>query len=99
MAAKAKPKPKPTAKPKAKAKAKTARAAAAKKTADPVETFELLRARHADAHCELDHRNPFELIVATVLSAQSTDVMVNKITPELFQRWPGPAQLAGANPA
>jgi endonuclease-3 len=59
----------------------------------------LLRERHADAHCELEHRNPFELIVATVLSAQSTDVMVNKITPELFRRWPGPGELACAEPA
>jgi endonuclease III len=61
--------------------------------------FGLLRERHSDAHCELDHRSPFELIIATVLSAQSTDVMVNKITPELFARWPGPTQLAVADPA
>jgi endonuclease-3 len=59
----------------------------------------MLRAHHHDAHCELDHRNAFELLVATVLSAQSTDVMVNKITPELFRRWPGPAELAAADPA
>ncbi len=72
------------------------------KLADPVEAkrlYGLIRERHADAHCELDHRNPFELIVATVLSAQSTDVMVNKITPELFRRWPGPKELASAHPA
>jgi endonuclease III len=61
--------------------------------------YAVLRARHPDAHCELEHRSPFELIVATVLSAQSTDVMVNKITPELFRRWPGPAELARAEPA
>ena len=59
----------------------------------------MIRERHADAHCELQHQNPFQLIVATVLSAQSTDVMVNKITPELFRRWPGPAELAQAEPA
>ena len=59
----------------------------------------MIRERHADAHCELVHTSPFELIVATVLSAQSTDVMVNKITPELFRRWPGPAELARAEPA
>lgn len=63
------------------------------------ELYRLLRERHADAHCELSHHNPFELLVATVLSAQSTDVMVNKITPELFRRWPGPAQLAAADPS
>jgi endonuclease-3 len=72
------------------------------KSAGPAEALALytrIRERHADAHCELEHSNPFELIVATVLSAQSTDVMVNKITPELFRRWPGPAQLASADPA
>jgi endonuclease-3 len=61
--------------------------------------FGLLRGRHADAHCELVHRSPFELIVATVLSAQSTDVMVNQVTPELFRRWPTPEALANAKPA
>jgi endonuclease-3 len=61
--------------------------------------FAVLKAHHHDAHCELDHQNPFELIVATVLSAQSTDVMVNKLTPDLFRRWPTPAQLATAEPA
>jgi endonuclease-3 len=59
-------------------------------------TFRILRERHADAHCELVHRSPFELIVATVLSAQSTDVMVNKVTPDLFARWPDAASLARA---
>jgi endonuclease III len=64
--------------------------------ADARTTFELLRERHPDAHCELVHRSPFELIVATVLSAQSTDVMVNKVTPDLFARWPDAKALAGA---
>lgn len=62
-------------------------------------TYEKLRQRHSDAHCELDHQSPFQLILATVLSAQSTDVMVNKITPGLFQRWPTPHALANAEPA
>jgi len=62
-------------------------------------TYAKLRARHSDAHCELDHESPFQLILATVLSAQSTDVMVNKITPELFARWPTPRALADAQPA
>jgi endonuclease-3 len=61
--------------------------------------FATLRKHHADAHCELTHSSPFELIVATVLSAQSTDVMVNQVTPELFRRWPTPEKLARANPA
>ena len=59
-------------------------------------TLVRLRAAHPDAHCELVHENPFQLLVATVLSAQSTDVAVNKITPELFRRWPTPQALAGA---
>jgi len=62
-------------------------------------TYAKLRERHSDAHCELDHQNPFQLILATVLSAQSTDVMVNKITPELFERWPTPRALASAEPS
>jgi endonuclease III len=48
--------------------------------------------------CELDHRNAFELTVATILSAQSTDKMVNTVTPTLFARWPDPESLAGADP-
>jgi endonuclease-3 len=96
-ATKAKPKPAPSAKP-----AKPTKPAKLAKPAGPAEAaalYRLIRERHADAHCELEHRNPFELIVATVLSAQSTDVMVNKITPELFRRWPGPEQLASADPS
>lgn len=61
--------------------------------------FELLRAAHPDAHCELDHRSPFELLVAVVLSAQTTDVAVNRITPGLFHRYPDAAHLARADPA
>src|SRR5437868_14950439 len=62
------------------------------------ETFARLRQVHADAHCELDHRNPFELLVATVLSAQTTDVLVNRITPDLFAAYPDAAALAAAKP-
>lgn len=59
--------------------------------------YDKLVAAHPDAHCELDHRSPFELIVATALSAQSTDVQVNKVTPELFRRFPTPQSLAQAS--
>jgi len=48
--------------------------------------------------CELDHRNAFELLVATILSAQCTDARVNLVTPELFRRWPTAAELALADP-
>jgi endonuclease-3 len=65
---------------------------------DALALYTSIRERHADAHCELEHRNPFELLVATVLSAQSTDVMVNKLTPELFRRWPSPKELGQADP-
>ncbi len=49
-----------------------------------------------EAICELDHGSPFELLVATILSAQCTDVRVNKTTPALFDRYPGPFELAAA---
>ncbi|MGH8991960.1 MAG: endonuclease III [Acidimicrobiia bacterium] len=50
------------------------------------------------AECALVHRNPYELAVATVLSAQTTDERVNLVTPGLFRRWPAPADLAKADP-
>jgi endonuclease III len=46
--------------------------------------------------CELDHTTPFELLTATILSAQTTDARVNMVTPELFRRWPTPEALAAA---
>ncbi|WP_062467593.1 endonuclease III [Demequina maris] len=52
---------------------------------------------YPDAHCELDYRDPFELLVATVLSAQCTDVRVNQVTPALFARYPDAASMAGAD--
>ncbi|MDR6508884.1 endonuclease III [Arthrobacter oryzae] len=51
------------------------------------------------AHAELDFRSPFELLVATVLSAQTTDVVVNQITPMLFTRYPDARSMAEADPA
>ena len=55
-----------------------------------------LRAEYPDAHCELDHRNPFELLCATILSAQCTDARVNMVTPALFARYPDAHALAQA---
>jgi endonuclease-3 len=49
---------------------------------------ELLARHYPDAHCALDFKNPLQLLVATILSAQCTDVMVNKVTPTLFKRCP-----------
>ena len=97
---------KPQAKASPKAKARKPAAPHTKKpqriATDPAlvaTTYAKLRERHSDAHCELDHQSAYQLILATVLSAQSTDVMVNKITPELFERWPTPQALASAQPA
>lgn len=59
--------------------------------------YEKLKSAHPDAHCELDHENPFQLVVATALSAQSTDVQVNLVTPGLFRRYPTPNKLARAS--
>ncbi|HKW69926.1 MAG TPA: endonuclease III [Candidatus Dormibacteraeota bacterium] len=61
-------------------------------------TVERLRALYAAA-TELSHENPFQLLIATILSAQTTDRSVNQITPELYRRYPTPADLAAANPA
>lgn len=67
-----------------------------KKAAPPVPTLARLEGIHPDAHCELVHEGPFQLLVATVLSAQTTDVNVNKATPKLFAAYPDAASLARA---
>jgi len=53
---------------------------------------------HPDAHCELDYSSPLQLAVATILSAQCTDVRVNLVTPVLFKAFPDPESLADADP-
>jgi endonuclease-3 len=53
---------------------------------------------YPDAKCALHFETPFQLLVATILSAQCTDAMVNRVTPELFRRWGTPEKLAGAEP-
>jgi endonuclease III len=60
--------------------------------------LERLRAEYPEARTALIHQDPFQLLVATILSAQSTDEVVNKTTPALFARYPTPADLADANP-
>ena len=57
-----------------------------------------LAAEYPDAGTALDHRNAYELLAATILSAQTTDVRVNMVTPTLFERYPTPYELAGADP-
>ncbi len=61
--------------------------------------FSLLHKAYPDAHCELDHANAYQLLVATILSAQCTDARVNMVTPALFARFPDAKALADANPA
>ena len=57
----------------------------------------VLTETYPDAHCELDFTNPLELLVATILSAQTTDVMVNKVTPTLFAKYPTAQAMAEAD--
>jgi endonuclease-3 len=59
----------------------------------------LLAEAWPDAVCELDHESPYQLLVATILSAQSTDKLINTITPALFAKYPDPAALSAADPA
>ena len=56
----------------------------------------ILAETHPDAHCELDHDDPLQLAVATILSAQCTDKRVNEVTPKLFARYPTATDYAGA---
>jgi len=56
-----------------------------------------LALEYPEAQCELDHDSPYQLLVATILSAQTTDVRVNVVTPTLFARYPTPETLAGAS--
>ena len=62
------------------------------------EVHRRLQAEYPAAECELDHANPFQLLAATILSAQCTDKRVNMVTPALFAAYPTPEDLAGAVP-
>lgn len=64
---------------------------------NPSATIKGLQKKYPDAYCELTHKNPFELLVATILSAQCTDERVNKVTPELFRELPDPEAMAAAS--
>jgi endonuclease-3 len=68
-----------------------------KKTILALEIFERLKKIHPDAHCELIHTNAFELLIATILSAQCTDLRVNQVTPKLFKKYPTPEKLSNAS--
>src|SRR4051794_2281769 len=63
------------------------------------EVVRLLAEEYPDVECALTHRNAFELLTATILSAQTTDERVNMVTPDLFARYPTASDLAHADPA
>jgi endonuclease III len=94
--AKSKPesKTKSKAKPKAEPKALTKRSAPKKRALEILARLKLL---YPEAPCSLDYRNPFQLMVATILAAQCTDERVNKVTPALFARYPDIESFAGAD--
>ena len=75
-----------------------ARESKAAKAERAAEAFDLLTEEYPDARCALTYANAFQLGVATILSAQTTDVRVNMVTPVLFERFPTPAHLADARP-
>ena len=58
--------------------------------------YRKLKKQYPDAHCALDHRNAYQLLMATILSAQCTDERVNKVTPDLFKKYPKASDLARA---
>jgi endonuclease III len=63
-----------------------------------LQTLARLEQAYPEAHCALRHRSPWQLLVATILSAQCTDTRVNQVTPRLFARFPEPRDLAAADP-
>jgi endonuclease-3 len=67
-----------------------------KKSAPVSETLELLQKYYPDAHCALDFQTPFQLLIATILSAQCTDERVNMVTPHLFAKYPSSFEMAKA---
>jgi endonuclease-3 len=77
--------------------ARMARPRGAKSRADAVVV--LLKEMYPDAHCALNHSNAFELLIATILSAQCTDERVNMVTPAVFAKYPAPPDLAAADPS
>jgi endonuclease-3 len=89
-------KPKPKSLGKTKAAPKRSGKAIRRPPADAGVVYDRLLALYPDAHCELDFKTPFQLVVATILSAQCTDKRVNMVTPVLFARYPSVESLARA---
>ena len=63
-----------------------------------VEVCRRLDKKYGPVECFLDHTNPFRLVISVLLSAQTTDAQVNRVTPELFRRFPTPEAMAAASP-
>lgn len=63
-----------------------------------VEVCRRLDNKYGPVECFLDHTNPFRLVISVLLSAQTTDAQVNRVTPELFRRFPTPEAMAAASP-
>ena len=63
-----------------------------------IEFCDRLGEMYGPVECFLDHESPYRLVISVLLSAQTTDAQVNKVTPELFRRWPSPGALAAASP-
>ena len=70
----------------------------AAKRARAIEFCDRLGEIYGPVECFLDHGSPYRLVISVLLSAQTTDAQVNKVTPELFRRWPSPEALAAASP-
>lgn len=68
-----------------------------KKSSDIIEILDRLKSEYPDAECALDHKNIYELLIAVVLSAQTTDKSVNKVTPYLFEKYPDAKTLSEAS--
>ena len=71
---------------------------AAARQARVTEILRRLDQMYPNATCALTHRNPWELLVATILSAQCTDKRINEVTPGLFAKYPTPADFAAVKP-
>ena len=80
-----------------KKKAGTGPRATARQKQQAEAIYRKLRRQYPDAHCALNHENPFQLLASTILSAQCTDVRVNMVTPGLFKRFPDARAMAGAD--
>ncbi len=104
LASRTKSQPKPPVKAAQPTKQKSGKTKAPKSRYDPLapervqDILNRLDQRYPNVRCALHHNNAWELLIATILSAQCTDVMVNKVTPGLFQKYPTPKAMAAATP-